>query len=110
MVRVRINEEESLYLQRLYYEYNGLLNLANQFTSNTALKPDDARYRGVIHDYLVAYAEFNMALREMGAKCAAQEGLTLFDHNINVDFAFDEIVFTNKEENGNGCRSCSNEH
>lgn len=103
--RISITEEESLYLERLWYEFQGYLTLITQFTSDGPYVPGLLRFEKVLDSYLEAFAAYNMAWQALAGK-HIPEYMHDDNHKMYVDFSFIEIVVVKRGESINECKIC----
>ena len=57
---IYVPNEYMLELERVWYEYQGLLTLLAQYGSDTPFKPDKERYEFLLDKYMLSYYEYNL--------------------------------------------------
>lgn len=70
---VYIPNSDMLDLERSFYEYEGLKSLVTQFTSDSPFKPDDARFNGLVEEYIRAYMEYNLIFNSIVREYLSKE-------------------------------------
>lgn len=60
---IDITEEETLFLQRLIFEKDGLKLLVTQFTSESPYKPDEETYDKVLKQYIESFVKYNIGFQ-----------------------------------------------
>lgn len=57
---VSVQQNIMIDLERTWYEYQGLLTLISQFTSDSPFKPDPEKYNEVLEKYLISYIQYQL--------------------------------------------------
>lgn len=71
-------------LEKIYFEYQGLLTLLTQFSSTSPFKPDDKRFDSLLENYLLTFVEYNILFNKILYMYFTNEEIKT--RNIVVDF------------------------
>lgn len=102
--RVSVNPEHMLVLERAWTEYNALLALATQFTSDSPFKPDMERFDKVLNEFVKAFINYQITWNLVTAQCTTK--YLLSGYMMMADFNTSEIIVYTKENNEGECRTC----
>lgn len=87
--------EDSLVVQRVLYEKDGLLALCTQFTSTSPFKPDQERYDQILDKYIKSFAEYNLVFQVLMEKYMPEEDTHIISgkqYEIKVDFLTNSLI------------------
>lgn len=87
--------EDSLVVQRVLYEKDGLLALCTQFTSTSPFKPDQERYDQILDKYIKSFAEYNLVFQVLMEKYVSKEDAELISgkmYELKVDFLTNSLI------------------
>lgn len=73
---IPVPNEIMMELERVYFEYNGLLTLVSQYGSDTPFKPDFDRFEFLLDKYMEAYTIYNITFTEISRNYVPIELLT----------------------------------
>lgn len=93
---VEILEDESLFIEKLWYETEGLKTLIAQFTSDSPFKPDEQRYSLLIKEYIEKYCEYNIIWNILISKYA--EEYSKKEYSILVNFNKCQLEISSEKE------------
>ena len=89
LIKVQVNDKNALdLLEREFYEFNGLLNLLKQFTSDSPYKPDNERYEKVLVEYLEKFTTYNLVYQHI-----IDEALNDLTHIERIDVVNTQLQF-----------------
>ena len=98
LLEFSIEEDQSLLIQKYYFEMSSLIELLTQFTSNTTFKPDKERYLLLIDDYKKIYISYNLLLSELHKKVCNDNNLNIKNYNVySVDFINNKILLEKQQ-------------
>lgn len=87
--KVKITEEETLLLERSYFEYQGFLILISQFASDGPFVPNEERFEKILHLYMNAFMEYNIIFDRICNKYLTEEQLK---KTYRINFEGNEII------------------
>lgn len=93
---IDITEEETLFLQRLIYERDGLKLLVTQFTSDSPFKPDKENYDKVLKQYVEAFVRYSLGFQAVVETYKEQfkDKIKGKNYETIINFATKELLIT----------------
>ena len=85
-----MTEEDSNYLEKHFYEMNGLLIVVSQYGSDSKWKPDVERFNLVLDKYLNKYAEVEIIKNHLIQKYGIDNSV----YKVDFNFTDQEMILT----------------
>lgn len=95
--RIYINEDEIFFVEKYWFELQGLKDLVVQFISNSELTVNNDKFEKILKEYLEAYIAFNIAYNKIISKYVEDYE----KKNVFIDFEKLCIIIEN-----DSCKTC----